>query len=755
MMVSSVPDPVTTADHDRSATAWLEHVESVMAAMATASRGRELDALADGVVATFDAAWVRIWLFEPHDDALHLRASAGLSDLPAGVRTRIPRQDPDSPVIAALLRGETVILDDIGPDSGVRWAEWLAARGVRSYAGFALRVEGRLVGVMAVLGWAPWSPPALAALRVLTRQAALKLDQTRLLESAAGHIERLTSLGGITRQLLAAGELDAVLSVVVDAGARLCGASGAMVSLLDSERRALRVAACTGPMSGLFALHAAGRPLDERYLAESATGRALTTKQPVVVEDYATWPSSAAMHELMEDVGVRAFIAAPLLVGGEAIGVLWVGDAEPRAFVAADIAMVEALADQAAIAIEHARLYAQAREDARRTRTLAETAASVAIAGSLDRVLADLAQRVVESSGAQACAIFVTAADLTAARLAGMQGLPLGYARAIETAMQQGQLTFSLEELEPDRPIVRHNVWETYLATPVFAHLLPYRAQVAWDMTVIVPLVTRGRKRGILATYYHHDQEPDSDERTFLAAVGNQAAIAVENARLLVTAQEKASLEERARLARDLHDSATQTVFSMGMLAQAAQRQHERGAEQLGATLTRVAALAKQAHAELRALLFELRPDVALEHGLEQGLRQLVDAVRARSTSTIAFVGETLAAIPQEQAHALFRIVQEALNNTVKHARARHVTVTLSEEPGAVRVSVVDDGVGFDPALVAAHDQGHLGLRSMRERAATAGLVLEVASTPGIGTVVQIVAPSRERNEPHGMSNED
>jgi signal transduction histidine kinase len=314
--------------------------------------------------------------------------------------------------------------------------------------------------------------------------------------------------------------------------------------------------------------------------------------------------------------------------------------------------------------------------------------------------------------------------------------------------MQQGQLTFTLDELEPDRPIVRHNVWETYLATPVFAHLLPYQTQVNWDMTVIVPLATRGRKRGILATYYHHDQEPDGDERTFLAAVGNQAAIAVENARLLVTAQEKASLEERARLARDLHDSATQTVFSMGMLAQAAQRQHERGAEQLATTLKRVAVLAKQAHAELRALLFELRPDVALEQGLEQGLRQLVDAVQARSTSTIHYAGEASAAMPPDQAGALFRIVQEALNNAIKHAHARHVDVTLTEEKEALRVSVADDGVGFDPATVMTLDQGHLGLRSMRERAAAAGLILEVTSTPGVGTAVQVAMPAGEMHEP-------
>jgi signal transduction histidine kinase len=416
------------------------------------------------------------------------------------------------------------------------------------------------------------------------------------------------------------------------------------------------------------------------------------------------------------------------------------------------LAALRVLTHQAALAIEHARLYTQAREEARRTRTLAETASSVALAGSVDRVLTDLAERVVETSGARACAFFVTEADLTAARLAGMHGLPPYYARAIESAMQRGQLTFTLQELEPERPLVRHNVWETYLARPVLSHLLPYRSQVDWDMTVIVPLATRGRKWGILASYYHHDQEPDADELTFLAANGNHAAIAVENARLFADAQEKASLEERARLARELHDSATQTVFSMGILAQAAQRQHERGGKQLAATLERVAVLAKQAHAELRALLFELRPDAALEHGLEQGLRQLVDAVRARTDFAIEFAGGISATVPADQAAALFRIVQEALNNAAKHAQATRITVTVGEEQGALQVSVADDGVGFDPDTLATRGSGHLGMRSMRERAAAAGLVLEVASTPGSGTTVHIAAPSCERREPYSMS---
>jgi signal transduction histidine kinase len=732
------------ADLDVSATMWLEVVERVMAGMAAAPRGHDVQALAEGVAEGFGAAWVRIWLYDTADDALHLRASAGFTDAPEGARTRVPALDPRSPVIAAILRRETVVLDDITGDSGVLWADWLIGRGVRSYAGFPLVVGGRLVGAMAVLGRTSWSLPVLAALRVLARQAALQLDHGQLLGTAARQIERLTTLSSIVRQLLAAGELENLMRVVAEAGARLCCVSGAMVSLLSPDGRSLRAAASVGPMQQMFKLHQEGRPLDEQFLAETATGRALSTKRLVVVEDYAAWSTPGEIRERTLGAGVGSFVVAPLLAGGEAIGVLWVGDAEPRSYAPEDVTMVEALADQAALAIEHARLFARERAEARRTAALADIALSVAVAGSLERVLNDLAQRVVASTAAHACAVFVTEAEVTEARLIGMHGLPEQYARELETAMREGKLTFTLADLDERRPLVRHNVWQTYLARPPIAHLLRFAPMVRWDMTVIVPLATRGRKHGFMAGYFHHDQEPNEEELAFLSAVGNQAAIAVENARLFADAQEKASLEERARLARDLHDSATQTVFSMGMLAQAARLQHERGSDRLGETLDRVAALSQQAHAELRALLLELRPDDVVEQGLDQALARLVSAIRVRSGIGVEITGSLTRAVATEQAMVVFRIVQEALNNAVKHARATRVSVALADCPDGPQVSVADDGVGFDAEAVAARRQAGMGMRSMRERATSAGLLLDIASVSGEGTTVRVVFPPGE-----------
>lgn len=210
-----------------------------------------------------------------------------------------------------------------------------------------------------------------------------------------------------------------------------------------------------------------------------------------------------------------------------------------------------------------------------------------------------------------------------------------------------------------------------------------------------------------------------------------------ENDILRQQAAEKAILEERNRLARDLHDSVTQSLYSLTLFAEASQRLVDSG-DIVRATgyLGQVGETAQQALKEMRLLVYELRP-VALEDvGLVGAVQQRLDAVEGRAgVETQLLVNDIVELAPAVE-EALYRIVQEALNNTLKHANASAVTVRIVIDADQVQLCVEDDGCGFDPQAVASG--GGIGLRSIHERCEGIGASLVITSADGNGTQVLV-----------------
>jgi two-component system nitrate/nitrite sensor histidine kinase NarX len=218
--------------------------------------------------------------------------------------------------------------------------------------------------------------------------------------------------------------------------------------------------------------------------------------------------------------------------------------------------------------------------------------------------------------------------------------------------------------------------------------------------------------------------------------LAQRAALAIENAQLYEQAQELAVVQERQRLARDLHDAVTQTLFSASLIAEVLPRLWERD-EQLGRDrLEEVRQLTRGALAEMRTLLLELRPSALVDADLGDLLRQLAEATTGRSRIPVAVQVEGACPMTAEVKVAFYRIAQEALNNVAKHAQAEHATVQLNCSPGQVEMCVSDDGRGFDP-----HDipPDHLGVGIMRERAEAIGATLRLSSEAGQGTEVTVI----------------
>ena len=214
-----------------------------------------------------------------------------------------------------------------------------------------------------------------------------------------------------------------------------------------------------------------------------------------------------------------------------------------------------------------------------------------------------------------------------------------------------------------------------------------------------------------------------------------------ELAALYAQAQKAAALEERQRLARDLHDSATQSLYGARLHAEAALRLLASGDSAAAAdSLREVKALTRDALAEMRLLIHELRPPVLEEHGLAAALRQRLDAVEGRAglVTDLAVEPDAAARLPVALEQDLYRVAQEALNNALRHGKPGRIAVRLGQAPGRVTLEIADDGAGFDAAACAG---GGLGLRGMRERVAGLGGTLDVASAPGRGTRIRAEVP--------------
>ena len=257
---------------------------------------------------------------------------------------------------------------------------------------------------------------------------------------------------------------------------------------------------------------------------------------------------------------------------------------------------------------------------------------------------------------------------------------------------------------------------------------------------VAVPIRTKSGVLGVLDIRDAPESGLDESDIFTLQTLADQVAVAIENARLFETGQQLAVPEERNRLARELHDSVTQELFSMTMIAGALPALMERKPELAKERVERLHELARGALAEMRALLFALRPAALAEEGLVSALSKHAAAIQSREGIAVHLDIEGAGRLPQPCEEALYRVFQEALNNVVKHARAANVWVRLALGRGETSLSVRDDGVGL-PASPEPNAPQTMGLASMRERVAALGGVFSIVSAPGAGTTVEVTVP--------------
>jgi signal transduction histidine kinase len=256
---------------------------------------------------------------------------------------------------------------------------------------------------------------------------------------------------------------------------------------------------------------------------------------------------------------------------------------------------------------------------------------------------------------------------------------------------------------------------------------------------LVVPISAREQIIGVLDVQSQALDAFAETDLELMQALANQTGVAIHNARLYEQAKQVAVMEERQRLAGELHDSVTQSLYGISLYAEAAAQHHAAGRlDKVGQYLKDIGDTAQESLADMRLLIFELRPPVLEIEGLAAMLQTRLFSVENRAGIKTSLESNLTERLPLSIEDGLYRIANEALNNALKHARARNVTVSLKQDRASVTLEVVDDGIGFDP--VPAPGEGCLGLATMSERARSRGWDLAINTHPGQGTSVRIRA---------------
>lgn len=414
-----------------------------------------------------------------------------------------------------------------------------------------------------------------------------------------------------------------------------------------------------------------------------------------------------------------AVLAIPVMSDNQLIGLVLVtrqGRLEP--FTVVQVRVAEAISMAIALALENARLYQETHSRLVESQSLHQVTLALLQKLELEEVLEIVCNEAVRLIGAQGSSI---------ALLESEEWLKIMYCTG-ETADRPGRVSVDQSLLglavRRNEPLIINNYTGGHNEA---AAMLPVSL-------LALPLIVQGKIIGVL-DMVNKQHGFTADDVRLSQLYANEAAIAVENARLSRQVQEMAVVEERHRLSRELHDSVNQLLYGILLYTQAAQRQLEQG--ELAAVSKHLLELnqsAQEALNEMRLLIFELRPKVLDQVGLQQALAQRLKSVEERLGLEAAFKWRVKALLDSKVEEALYGIAQEALNNVVKHSRAHNVTVHLVQSGQTLIMKIEDDGVGFDPGQT----QGGLGLKTMQERAVSLNSALQIHTSPGSGTTIII-----------------
>ena len=549
-------------------------------------------------------------------------------------------------------------------------------------------------------------------------------------------LRQFESLREVIESISSELELRPLLTHIIRRACELLDGSMGSIGLYDARQGVIRMEAVHNmPESEIGMELAPGMGLN---------GLILETRAPVVLDRYELVKVMTA-----PEFRDRAVVGVPIFWRDRLMGAFGVGAPQPRRFSHRDVEVLTLLGRHAAVAIENARQYEREAARNQRLAIMARIGQAITAALDLDTLCAHAVEQIHQLLGYPYVSIGLIDPNdgeslLVRHRHGRFLQLPPSEHRF---HVRQGVMGLAARTR---RVQLVNDVHQT-------PHYLPAPGASDTRAELAVPILHGPDLLGVLNL--ESDSPFDELDANSLQIIAGHLAVAISNARLFAEARKGAVLEERHRLSRDIHDSITQMIFSASLMAQSINPAWKRDPVEGERLADRVVGLTRAALTELRSLLHELRPESGLP-GEEQALPAMARlrrdglAVMARF-EVQRLVGEQPAcdldltryrAQPIEVEEVLYRVLQEALHNVIKHAHATWAHIQLECTGGWVILRVFDDGVGFDhEALdrIAGEARGGMGRHSMRERVVGLGGAFTTRSEPGHGTVVEAAIPCR------------
>ena len=458
----------------------------------------------------------------------------------------------------------------------------------------------------------------------------------------------------------------------------------------------------------------------------------------VYIKDLSNLPGEALPErQLLIGSGVDALLLTPLIMDNQLEGVISISNPKlPKAKILGNTRLVEVVAGMLGSLLRREALLNTLEEKvAERTHELSAFFDMAMLAGEAHEI-SDIMQpalvNIMEIIASEAAAIHLYDEHQHTMKLVAQRGVP------------SEQLS-QLQTLHMDEPMTEWINNSSDAVWPSSTTKLPVTLDLPdFQSTTHVSLRARGKIQGLLSCYRLSDAPFNPYQVFFLNAIGEQLGMAVENYRLRLKAEEVATIQERQRLARELHDAVSQSLYSLALFARSGRDALEVGDQvKLSDSLEQVEANSLAALKEMRLLLYQLRSLALEEGGLVQAIESRFDLVERRTGINASVEMDENIDLNGRVEHELFRLVTEALNNALKHAGASQVSVTIRSENGLVVLNIQDNGRSFDPGQTFAG----MGLQNMRERVSTLGGYIDFSSQPGIGTRIRVEIPQSQAPE--------